>query len=155
MGPPAASTRWLLVAAGVLVMIAVAGLVLGGDRLADLDEDAPEATVRDFLAAHADRDGDRLRATVAADLRDACDPDEIRRALRARRSSDVRVTLVDVEEFAGRAEVEVRRVEHRGEPPFGGGDLERLEVFELAREDGAWVITRVPWGYDACPQWAR
>lgn len=155
MRPPPPSTRWLLVAAGVLIAITVAGLVVGaGDRGADLDEDEPAAAVRDFMRAFEDRDAEGMRATLAADLRSACSDEEVRRTTRAGSDAEVRATLVATEELDGHAEVEVRRTEHHGEPPFGGG-YERTEVFELAREDGDWAITTVPWGYHACPGWSR
>ncbi len=157
MEPPAASTRWLLAAAGVLAAVVVLGLLIGGDAEPPaLDADDPAATVRDFLVAAEERDAEGLRASVAADLREACDVDDLRRATRDQRHRDVRATLVEVEELDGHAEVEVRLTEHRGEPPFGGGGYERTEVFELTREDGAWAITHVPWGYThLCPEWSR
>ena len=157
MEPPAASTRWLLVAAGVLAAVVVLGLLVGGDAdRADLDADDPAATVRDFLVAVQERDGEALRGTVAAELREACDAEQLRRATRDRHHRDVRATLVEVHELDGHAEVEVRRTEHRGEPPFGGGGSERTEVFELTRERGSWFITHVPWSYTRlCPEWSR
>jgi hypothetical protein len=157
MEPPAASTRWLLVAAGVLAGVVVLGLLVAdaGDP-PDLDVDEPAATVRDFLLALQERDGEGLLATVTADLREDCDPEQLRRATRGQRNRDVRATLVEVRELDGYAEVEVRRTEHRGEPPFGGGAYERTEVFELTREGGAWHITQVPWSYGLlCPEWSR
>jgi hypothetical protein len=157
MEPPAASTRWLLAAAAVLAAAVVLGLLVGTDAdPADLDADDPAATVRDFLLAVQERDGDALRGTVAAELREACDAEQLRRAIRGQQHRDVRATLVEVHELDGHAEVEVRRTEHHGEPPFGGGGSERTEVFELTRERGAWVITRVPWSYThLCPEWSR
>ena len=157
MEPPAASTRWLLVAAGVLAAVVVLGLVVAdaGDP-PDLDVDEPAATVRDFLLAVDERHVEVLHATIAADLREACDAEQLRRATREQRPRDLRATLVDVHEFDGDAEVEVRLTEHRGEPPFGGGGYERTEVFELSREEGTWVITHVPWSYaHLCPEWSR
>ena len=157
MEPPAASTRWLLAAAAALAAVVVlALLVSGGADRADLDADDPAATVRDFLVAVEERDVEELRATVAADLREACDADELRRSTRDDHGRDDRATLVEVHELNGDAEVEVRLTEHRGEPPFGGGGRERTEVFELTREDENWVITHVPWGYThLCPEWSR
>jgi hypothetical protein len=156
MEPPAASTRWLLAAAGVLAAVVVVGLLIGGDEPPALDTDDPAATVRDFLLALQERDGDGLLAAVAADLREDCDPEQLRRATRGQSNRDVRATLVEVRELDGYVEVEVRRTEHRGEPPFGGGGYERTDVFELTREGGAWHITQVPWSYGLlCPEWSR
>ena len=158
MEPPAASTRWLLAAAVVLAAVVVLALLVGGDadRAALDDTDDPAGPVRDFLVAVEERDVEGLRATVAADLREACDAEQLRRATREPRQRDVRATLVEIEERNGDAEVEVRLTEHRGEPPFGGGGYERTEVFELTREDGNWVITHVPWSYThLCPEWSR
>ena len=153
---PAGSTTWLLVAAGVLAAVVAAALVARGATAPDGVADAsPAATVRDFLVAHRDRDVAGLRATLARDLRAACDEDELRRATRDRRDADARVVLVGTEEFDGTAEVEVRRTEHRGEPPFGAGGYERTEVFELVREGGAWRISQLPWGYPTCAEWHR
>ena len=154
---PAASTTWLLVAAGVLAAVVAAALVArGGATAPDAVADAsPAATVRDFLVAHRDRDVADLRATLARDLRTTCEDDELRRATRDRRDADARVVLVGTEEFDGTAEVEVRRTEHRGEPPFGAGGYERTEVFELVREGGAWRISQPPWSYPTCAEWRR
>lgn len=152
MGPPSASTRWLLAAAGILVAITVAGLVLGGGQRADLDEDGPPAAVRDFLTAFEERDVEGMRAALAADRRDACSDEEIRRATRGGTGTDTRAVLVDTEVSDGHAEVEVRLTEHHGEPPFGGG-YTHTEIFEVVREDGDWVVTRMPWSYRACPGW--
>lgn len=156
-GPLAASTRWLLGAAAVVALIAVAGVVAGGGGrdAADLEEGSPAAVVRDLLQALEDRDPDAMRATLAPGLRGACTDAELRRRAREERRTEQRVTLVGTEELDGTAEVEVRRTEHRGEPPFGGPDHERTEVFELARRDGRWAITHVPWSHHACPEWAR
>lgn len=159
MGPSLApSTRWLLVAAGLVVVVAVAGLAVGGRTSPEtVEEGTPAAAVRDFLTAHQDRDVEQLRELVARDLRDACDEDELRRGTRDQfdRDTDFRAVLVDTEEFNGTAEVEVRRTEHHGEPPFGGGGYERTEIFELTREGGDWRISLVPWSYRACPEWSR
>lgn len=154
---PAPSTVWLLVAAGLLAAVVVAALVAGGGEATSdaVEEGTPAAAVRDFLAAHRDRDIERLRELVARDLRDACDDDELRRGTRDHRDTDFRTVLADTEEFDGTAEVEVRRTDHQGEPPFGGGGHERTEVFELTRENTDWRISQVPWGYHACPGWSR
>jgi hypothetical protein len=157
MEPPAASTRWLLAAAAILAAIVALGLLVGQDPDGpELDTDDPAATVRDFLLAVEDRDVEGLRTSLAAEHREACDADELWRATRGQRHRDVRATLVEVRELDGEAEVEVRRTEHRGEPPFGGGGHSRTEVFELTRERGAWVVTHVPWSYThLCPEWSR
>jgi ketosteroid isomerase-like protein len=154
MGPPAASTRWLLAAGTVLATLTVVGLAVGGGE-AELEPDEPAATVRDFLVAVEQRDVDGLRAAVAPDLRQACSAEELRRATRDRPDAEVRTTLVATELVGDRAEVEVRRTEHRGEPPLGRGEIERTEVFELTRDGDDWLITHVPWGYHTCPEWSR
>lgn len=154
MGPPAASTRWLLAAGAVLATLTVVGLVVAGGE-ADLEPDEPAATVRDFLVAYEQRDVEGLRAALTPELRQACSAQQLRRAVRDRPDVEVRTTLVATELVDGHAEVEVRRTEHRGEPPLGQGGIERTEVFELIREADDWLITYVPWDYHACPEWPR
>lgn len=155
MAPTTApSTRLLLAVAGLVASIAFAALVVGTGR-ADLDEDAPAAVVRDFLEALDARDAAGVRRTLAADLRADCSAEEVLRGTRDRRRPAGRVRLVDTEEFDGTVEVEVRRTEYGGEPPFGDPGYETTEVFALRRQDGLWVITDVPWLYRVCGRWSR
>lgn len=153
----ASSTRWLLGAGALIVLVAVLGLVVGDARggADQFPEGSPEAVVRDFITAVRDRDTAGMREVLAPGLRGACDERDMRRLGRDDGDTEARVTLADTEVLNGTAEVEVRRSDHTGEPPFGDAGYTRSEVFELTRHQGDWLIRRVPWSYHACPGWSR
>lgn len=152
----AGSTRWLIGLLAVVTVLAVAALVLSqaGERPADLAASSPEGVVQRYLTAIAEDDEDALRGTLHSErLRDCRDGEP--ELDPGHRSPDFTAELRDVERDGDEAEVTVRITEHDGEPPFDSGGYDHTEVFELARDDGAWRITGESWPYLGCPGGVR
>lgn len=139
------STRWLL---GVLVgvgVIAAAGVVVAmGTRAPSYPSDSPEYAVQQYIAAVADRDATRATSYLARELVARC---EIipRESITNRSRSSVRATLLDVTKRDSTAVVRVRITESYGDAPFGGGESDMEQSFELTRTADGWRFSESPW----------
>lgn len=135
----------LLVAVGVLVLLAVIAGVLSATREGpQLSEGSPEAAVQDYLAAVAE--GDDAAAAAILDPQGECTEDDLRDG---GQPSTGRIVLRDVEVDGDEADVQVEIV-YGGEGPFGGGEWREEVRFDLRRDADRWVITGEPWPMYGC-----
>lgn len=147
MNPPTAKPdRTLLVILGVIVVLVVVALVVVFSRgtPAPLDEDTPEGVVQRYTSAVLERD----TATAGRYVTDAAYLDC---AEGGRQSvGNIRMTLVSTTEREESAYVTVSMVTTYESGPFGVSDYEAEGVFDLIKEDGAWLITSAPWELTLC-----
>lgn len=139
------STRWLL---GVLVgvsVIAAAGIAVAmGTRAPAYPEDSPEYAVQQYVAAVADRDASKAIGYLSSELVARCESIP-RESITNRGRSSVRATLLEVTRRDGTAVVRVRVTESYGDAPFGGGESNMEQTFELTRSADGWRFTDAPW----------
>lgn len=139
------STRWLL---GVLVgvgVIAAAGVVVAmGTRAPSYPADSPEYAVQQYVAAVADRDATKAMSYLSSELVARCDTIP-RESITNRGRTSVRATLLDVTRRDNTAVVRVRITESYGDAPFGGGESNMEQSFELTRTADGWRFSEAPW----------
>ncbi len=148
-----ASTRWLAVVAGTIVVAVVTGILVttlaGGERT--YAPDSPERVVQDYLRAVSDRDATAAFAFFAPDLLAKCEP-KPRESISNRGSSTLRASLDRAVTRDDTAEVRVRLTESYGtDSPFGSGDSSFTHTFVLTKLDGQWRFSEPPWP-TYCPQ---
>jgi hypothetical protein len=140
------STRWLLLAAVVVVLVIAAGVgasVTGGGART-YPEGSPERAVQQYLQAVAENDAARATEFLSADLAKRC-VDYPRDAISNRGRQSVRATLEETTLRNGTASVRVTLIESYGSDPFGGGESTFSTVFDLRQEGGAWRFSQSPW----------
>lgn len=139
------STRWLL---GVLIgvgVIAIAGIAVAmGTRAPAYPEDSPEYVVQQYVAAVADRDASKAISYLSTDLVARCESLP-RETITNRGRSSVRATLLDVTRRDSVAVIRVRVIESYGDAPFGGGESNMEQSFELTLIADGWRFTESPW----------
>lgn len=141
-----ASTRWLLLVAGVVagaVVLAVA-IALATQRETSFPAGSPEEAVQLYLRAVADREAELALSFMSSDLVDRCG-ELPRDAIDYRGDRTFRATLLRTTLRNEKAEVVVELRETYGTPPFDGGESVWQQTFVLVQEQGEWRFTETPW----------
>lgn len=129
---------------GVVLVIVIALIaVFTRGAPAQVDAGTPEGVVQRYAQAVVDDDVPTALSYVVPRIADTCD----RIPLGA---EDRRLTLVETTERGESAKVRVLVTTTYGSGPFGGGQYENEEVFELVQEDGDWLIEVAPWQLAVC-----
>jgi len=140
------STRWLLLAAFVVILIIAGGVaasVVGGNARTYPDG-TPERAVQQYLEAVAANDAPRALEFFSSDLARRCE-NYPRDSISNRGRTSVRATLEQTNVRDGTATVRVTLIESYGNDPFGGGETDFSTVFELRQEGGEWRFSQPPW----------
>jgi hypothetical protein len=141
------STSLLWVLAGLMVAALVAGLVIAALRPPDpLDVRRPEGVVQAYLQAVLDHDHAAAAGYLSEDTAERCPASAFRTAWVP---EGMTADLDDVQVTGDRAEVRVVLHPTAALPPFDAVDS-TTELFRLARQDGAWRLTGVPWPLVSC-----
>ncbi len=134
----------ILAAIAVLVIVALAVVFTRGEP-APLDGTTPAGVVQRYSAAVIAGD----EAAAAAYLSEAA---KGRCGQVARTGADqLRVVLVSTTERADTADVKVLITTSYGGSPFGSGEYQVEDVFDLARTGDTWKIDNAPWQLAVCP----
>lgn len=138
--------RALVIVLGVivaLVLIALAAILLrGGPK--ELDPASPEGVVQSYSTAVIAGDTTAARELLSEQLSKECAPVGFYSD-----PGSIRVTLLEANERDESASVSVLiRVSYGG--PFGSGESESRQMFELVKEQGQWKITRTPYDLAVC-----
>ena len=141
-----ASTRWLIVVAGVTVALVLASVLVAqlAGRETELELDTPEGAVQAYLRAVADGDAQAAYGFYSAALQERCDLSSVRDSLRFR-EEDFRATLGEVIDRGDTVEVLVDLTQFYGDGPFGRGESTFQQVFILEKADTGWVFVEPPW----------
>lgn len=132
--------NWLLPVLAGVVLLALALLALFREPL-ELDPNTPEGTVQAFLQAVSDGDFATAHGLLSAEIRGKCDVSDI-----FIDEGDFSATLGSVEEVGDSVRIDVTlRFPNTG--GLGGGYSYSPGPYTLDMEDGAWVISDVPWPY--------
>lgn len=138
--------RVLAAVVGVLVLLAVGAGVLAASRdVPQLDPASPEGVTQAFLQAAFDADEEAAAEHLSATS--GCDVADVRQAYLP---DDVRVVVESTEVDGDRAVVTLVVTDVYGEGLFGSSEYEHTERARLAREDGAWRLTALPWLLPSC-----
>jgi hypothetical protein len=132
----------LSVIGGIVVLALVA--VFLRPPAAPLDPASPAGVVQAYSAAVIDGDTLAARQYLVQGLREDCAPAD------PTPSQRVQVTLVSTEERDEEAVVRVSLLVSYGSGPFGSGDYEDSDSFQLVKEDGTWVIRTAPYALTVC-----
>ena len=139
------STRWLL---GVLIgvgLITAAGVAVAlGTRAPSYPADSAEHAVQQYIGAVADRDATTAIALLSSEVVARCESLP-REAITNRGRSSLRATLLDITPRDGVTVVRVRITESYGDAPFGGGESNMEQTFELTRGGAGWRFVEAPW----------
>ena len=140
------STRWLLLAAVVVVLVIGAGVAASmmGGTARTYPEGSPERAVQQYLQAVASNDGPRAFEFLSTDLAKRC-AGYPREGISNRGRQSVRATLEQTTTRGDTATVRVTLIESYGNDPFGGGESNFSQVFELRQEGGQWRFSQPPW----------
>lgn len=105
----------------------------------------PEGVVQRYSAAVIAGDEEKAIQYLVQEVGDNCD-----RSL-GNMADDLRVTLVSTESRADSADVNVSLITSDADGgPFGRSGYETEDVFNLVKEDDAWVIESAPWSLTVC-----
>jgi hypothetical protein len=105
----------------------------------------PEGVVQRYAAAIIDGDEAAAAGFLADELRNGC-----RHHTQPVRE-DLRVTLLSTQVHGDTADVTVAVITSDGGDPFGASEYEARETFDLLRDQGQWLVSRVPWQFASCP----
>ncbi|MEO5778648.1 hypothetical protein [Arthrobacter sp. PAMC25284] len=145
--PSGRPDRTLLIVVSVIAVLVIVALVVVFTRGAppQLGETTPAGVVQRYSAAVIDGD----EAAAAAYLSDAagknCD------AFGRPFARNLRVTLVSTTERTDTADVRVLMTESGADGPFGSGEYQTEDGFDLIRSGNTWLIARAPWQLTVCP----
>jgi hypothetical protein len=149
------STRWLL---GVLIavgVIAASGVAVAlGTRAPSYPTDSAEYAVQQYVAAVADRDATKAIGYLSPEVVARCESIP-RDAITNRGRSSIRATLLDVTRRDSVTVVRVRITESYGDAPFGGGESNMEQTFELTRGADGWRFAESPWPLYCPPKSVR
>lgn len=149
------STRWLLgVLIGVGVIAAVGVVVALGTRAPSYPADSAEHAVQQYISAVADRDATKAIGSLSPEVVARCESIP-REAITNRGRSSLRATLLDVTARDGVTVVRVRITESYGDAPFGGGESNMEQSFDLARGADGWRFVEAPWPLYCPPKSVR
>jgi hypothetical protein len=139
--------RTLQIIIGIIAALVLIALVVVFTRGAprQLDASSPAGTVQRYSEAAIA--GDEAAAgtylTAAALARCA--------GVGSFTPDNVRVVLVSTTERAESADVKVSIVTSYPGGPFGNSESESVDVFDLVKVDGQWLIDDTPWQLTVCP----
>lgn len=138
--------RVLAAVVGALVLLAVLAGVLAANRDApELDPQSPEGVTQAFLEAAFDADDETAAELLSPTS--GCDVSDVGQAYLP---DDVRVVLEGAEVDGDRAVVTLAVTDVYGDGLLGSSEYEHTERARLAREDGAWRLTALPWLLPSC-----
>lgn len=143
------STRPLIwIAAGLGALVVLTIVLLAVRSPASFEPGTPEHTVQQYLQAVLD--GDERRAATYFSEESRCSAEDFRYGTPVR---NVRITLVDSEDFGDEAEVTVRiRFDETAIDRLASYDRE--EFFRLASEGGEWKLVGEAWPIYFCEEQA-
>ena len=128
----------------LLVIVALAVVFTRGEP-APLDGTTPAGVVQRYSAAVIAGDEEAAAAYLGEAARSRC-------SQTARTGADqLRVVLVSTTERAETADVKVLITASNGGGPFGSGEYQVEDVFDLARTGDTWKIDNAPWQLAVCP----
>lgn len=133
----------LLGVIGVLVVAALAVVFSRGDP-EPLDEASPAGVVQRYSTAVIDGDTATAESYLTEGARSIC------RGSFSAEPRPARVVLISTTERDQTATVRVSIVHSSQDGPFGPSEYEMEDIFSLAREDGNWKISQVPYPLMAC-----
>ncbi|TLM71292.1 hypothetical protein [Pseudarthrobacter sp. NamB4] len=133
----------LLGVIGVLVVVALAVVFSRGDP-EPLDEASPAGVVQRYSTAVIDGDTATAESYLTEAARSIC------RGSFSGEPLPSRVVLISTTERDQAATVKVSIVHSSQNGPFGPSEYEMEDIFSLAREDGSWKISQVPYPLMAC-----
>jgi hypothetical protein len=146
MSDPSRRSRITLIAlvAGVVLVVVVALIaVFARGGAAPLDETTPEGVVQRYAQAVVDDDTAAAKEYLVPEVAESCEPIP-------GGTDDLRITLLETTESGDTARVRVIVVTDYGSGPFGGGEYESEEAFELEKVDGDWLVRTAPWQLAVC-----
>lgn len=149
--PPKAATpdRTLLavlIAVGLLVVIALVVVVVRNATPEMLDSSTPAGVVQRYAQAVIDDDG------VAAGAYLVASPDDCSYFDRADR--DLRLSLRSTEISGDRATVRVAVTTSYGDGPFSSSESTSDDTFTLVKSQDGWMIEETPYEFISCPNGA-
>lgn len=136
----------VLVVIAALVLVALAAiLVRGGPE--ELDPTSPEGVVQRYSAAVIAGDEPAAMALLSDRLVTDCEKMPFYPA------DGIRVTLLSTAERGESASVSVLIRISYGSSPFGSGETESRQAFQLVNEQGLWKIDVTPYELTVCDGW--
>ena len=145
------SSYRILVAIGVLLgVIVVVATIIAVQPPPTFAPDTPEGTAQGYFLAIDDGDIDAALAYLSDDLRDGCDPQDLRYWIRDVGERGIRVAILSTTVEGGTAEVDVTVTEYYGSGPFSGGSYEHAETLVMERSGDRWLIVESPWPVYSC-----
>jgi hypothetical protein len=143
----------IIVGVGLLLIVAAVSLVLARMPAPQLPADSPAGTVQQFYLALQDKNYEKAYGFLSDRMLNK--PTQADFVLHNMNQAGYygetssRITLNEENIYADYASVTVNITRFYGSSgPFGGsGDYTSVDSFTLVREDEAWRITELPWGY--------
>lgn len=145
--PVGRGDRTLLAVVAAIAMLVIVALVVVFSRGAPelLGEDTPAGVVQRYSAAVIDGDEAAAALYLSDSARRNCD------ALGRPPTRNLRVTLVSTTERTDTADVTVLLTVSSPDGPFGSGEYQTEDVFDLVKSGTTWLIARAPWQLTVCP----
>jgi hypothetical protein len=149
------SSRWLVLIAGAIVVLLVAGVLvvaLRPPRAAA--EGMPESVVRSFFEAIIEGDATLARATMTESLAAVCTTERLQWPMRwySDPQSDYRIEVTHSRSLSdGRVRVDARITRTTVRPPFSVSESTNTSSLELAEDAGTWRLDAVRGPAIACP----
>ncbi len=131
----------------VLVMLIVAAVAASNRAPDTFPADSPEATVQAYFQALIDEDPVAAHAKLSSELQDRCDPPT------GADLSNLHLTRVILDQVDTEGDISTVRVsvtQDFGGSPFGPDEMTSDEKMHLAKIDGAWRISALPWPFFGC-----
>lgn len=134
----------ILAAIAVIVVVALIVVFTRGEP-APVDEATPAGVVQRYSAAVIAGDETAAAAYLTDAARDRCSTDMGRMT-----ADNLRVTLVSTTERPESADVRVLITVSEGGGPFGSGEYQMEDDFDLVKAGDKWLIERAPWQLTVC-----
>lgn len=146
--PPRPDRALVIVLAVIvaIVLVALAAILLRGGS-EELDPASPEGVVQQYSTAVIGGDEPTAMALLSDRLTTDCEK------LPIYTSDGIRVTLLSTTERDESASVSVLIRISYGSDPFGSGESESRQEFELVKEQGEWKIDQSPYELALCDGW--
>lgn len=135
----------VLVAIGLLVVIAIVVVLVRGAAPQSFDASTPEGVVQRYAQAVIDHDG----ATASSYLSDDSKDCEYYGPSGAD-YGNVRLTLQSTDVNGDRATVHVSVATNYGGGPFSGSEYVRDDIFVLVESGDSWLIEQSPYEFVTC-----